>query len=321
MRRWNIRAISVVAAIAACGAGTRAYAQAQPPAGPQVFIDTTYPTQTGTTIPVHAGGNLQQAIDTANPGDTIVIDKGIPLSGTFTLRNKPNPNGQWIVIRTSSALFDPPGRLQPGTRVNGSASADTNEMPHLAATATNQPTFKTDTAASHYRLVGLDVAAGPGPGTNVLLLGSDVASSASDLATDIVIDRCYVHGSDTGDTKRGVAANGIRLAVIDSYVANIHIVNDESQGIAAWNSPGPLKISNNHIEGGGEVILFGGADPGIPPEIVAAFGRALDAEGVTNELVTYEGAPHSFFDRAFEQHREACDDAWRRVLRFIEANR
>jgi dienelactone hydrolase len=28
---------------------------------------------------------------------------------------------------------------------------------------------------------------------------------------------------------------------------------------------------------------------------------------------SYAGAPHSFFDRRFEEHAEASEDAWRRV--------
>ncbi len=60
--------------------------------------------------------------------------------------------------------------------------------------------------------------------------------------------------------------------------------------------------------------LFGGADQGITKEHVEAFGKALDDAAVRNELVTYEGAPHSFFDRTYEQYAEACADAWRRVL-------
>lgn len=66
--------------------------------------------------------------------------------------------------------------------------------------------------------------------------------------------------------------------------------------------------------------LFGGADPGIPPDMVATFERALATAGVEHELVTYEGAPHSFFDRSFEQHAEASADAWRRVLAFVRAH-
>jgi carboxymethylenebutenolidase len=63
--------------------------------------------------------------------------------------------------------------------------------------------------------------------------------------------------------------------------------------------------------------LFGGADEGIPPDAIQAFAKALDGAGVRNEMVVYDGAPHSFFDKKFEQHRDACDDAWRRVLAFV----
>lgn len=66
--------------------------------------------------------------------------------------------------------------------------------------------------------------------------------------------------------------------------------------------------------------LFGGADQSITREDVNAFRGALDAVGVPNELVVYDQAPHSFFDRTFDQHKDACDDAWRRVLTFIQAN-
>jgi carboxymethylenebutenolidase len=63
--------------------------------------------------------------------------------------------------------------------------------------------------------------------------------------------------------------------------------------------------------------LFGGDDPGIPPDQVEAFDRNLAEAGVEHEIVTYPGAPHSFFDRRYEEHAEACADAWRRVLAFL----
>jgi carboxymethylenebutenolidase len=65
--------------------------------------------------------------------------------------------------------------------------------------------------------------------------------------------------------------------------------------------------------------LFGGADQGITEEHVEGFRQVLCEAGVTNELVTYEGAPHSFFDRTYQQHADACADAWRRILAFVEA--
>ncbi len=65
---------------------------------------------------------------------------------------------------------------------------------------------------------------------------------------------------------------------------------------------------------------FGGTDQMISRESVEAFGRALDGAGVANDLKVYEGAPHSFFDRAFDEFKDECDDAWRRMLDFIRAN-
>jgi carboxymethylenebutenolidase len=66
--------------------------------------------------------------------------------------------------------------------------------------------------------------------------------------------------------------------------------------------------------------LFGGADQAIPADAVDAFRTALDAVHVTNELVTYPGAPHSFFDKRYEEYRDACDDAWRRIHEFVGIN-
>ena len=64
--------------------------------------------------------------------------------------------------------------------------------------------------------------------------------------------------------------------------------------------------------------LMGGADEGIPVEDVNAFDEALDTAGIEHELVVYPGAPHSFFDRKFAEHADASEDAWNRVLAFLE---
>jgi carboxymethylenebutenolidase len=66
--------------------------------------------------------------------------------------------------------------------------------------------------------------------------------------------------------------------------------------------------------------LFGGADPGIPASDVQAFDDALTRAGMPHELHTYEGAPHSFFDRRATDYAAASEDAWRRMLGFIAAN-
>ncbi len=65
------------------------------------------------------------------------------------------------------------------------------------------------------------------------------------------------------------------------------------------------------------LALQAGDDANITPELNAAFDAALTAAGVDHELVTYDGAPHSFFDRKFADYAEASDDAWQRTLAFI----
>jgi carboxymethylenebutenolidase len=65
------------------------------------------------------------------------------------------------------------------------------------------------------------------------------------------------------------------------------------------------------------LAIYGGADEKITPDDADAFAEALNAGGVLQESVVYEGAPHSFFDRGMEEHAEACADAWRLVLRFM----
>ena len=66
------------------------------------------------------------------------------------------------------------------------------------------------------------------------------------------------------------------------------------------------------------LALQAGADQHITAEQNAAFEEALAAAGVEHEVVIYERAPHSFFDRRQENFAEASEDAWNRVLAFIE---
>jgi carboxymethylenebutenolidase len=66
------------------------------------------------------------------------------------------------------------------------------------------------------------------------------------------------------------------------------------------------------------LALQAGDDAHITPEQNAAFDAALTDAGVEHEVVTYDGAPHSFFDRKQEEFQDASDDAWRRVLEFID---
>lgn len=51
--------------------------------------------------------------------------------------------------------------------------------------------------------------------------------------------------------------------MIDSHLSDFKEVGADSQALCGWNGPGPFKIVNNYLEGAGENIMFGGADPSI----------------------------------------------------------
>ena len=68
------------------------------------------------------------------------------------------------------------------------------------------------------------------------------------------------------------------------------------------------------------LALQGGADQAITHEDNVEFEHALREAGKEYELVEYEGAPHSFFDRKQQEFQAASDDAWRRTLDFVEAH-
>jgi hypothetical protein len=223
---------------------------------PRVYIDTSMPPQTA-SISVAAGGDLQAAIDNASCGTTIMLASGATFTGKFILPNK-NCVG-WIIIRTNTA----DSNLPPlGTRINPSYAS------MLAKVVTNNaaPVFQTDSGAHQYRLLGLNIGMTSGISdvkTGLIVIGNH-ESTLSDLPHDITIDRCYIHGDPLDSLRRGIAANGASVAVIDSYISEVHEAdNGDTQAVWASNSPGPLKLVDNYLEAAGENVMFGGADPAI----------------------------------------------------------
>jgi carboxymethylenebutenolidase len=65
------------------------------------------------------------------------------------------------------------------------------------------------------------------------------------------------------------------------------------------------------------LAIYGGADRGIPAQAREAFDDALASAGIEHHTITFDGAPHSFFDRKAADHADASDETWREVLAFI----
>ena len=229
---------------------------------PRTFLTTAPPVQSGTVRTVAANcSDLQHQIDAAQAGDTVQIPAGTTCTGNFVLPKKP-ASASWIVIRTAT----PDSMLPPGVRVNPQTAGK------LARILTPKPlaAIRTDPGAHHYRLIGLEIGLIPNFNAvfnyGIVLFGdsSEAQKSMASVPSDLVLDRCYVHGNPTINVSRAVALNSARSAIIDSYLSEIHAEGFDTQAIAGWNGPGPYKIVNNYLEGAGENLMFGGATGYIP---------------------------------------------------------
>jgi hypothetical protein len=223
------------------------------PALPRLTLDTTMVSPSGRVIAVPAGGNLQAALNASQPGDVIELPAGSTFVGNFTLPNK--SGAAWITVRSVSYSRLPP----PGSRVSPRDEASMSKL----VSPNSAPALSTAPRAHHYRLIGIEITTTSSVNFNLVLLESPRQTSLGTVPTDIVIDRCYIHGTLEGEIRRGVALNGANLAVIDSYLSDFHQRDADTQAIAGWNGPGPFKIVNNYLEAAGENVIFGGADPAI----------------------------------------------------------
>jgi hypothetical protein len=239
---------------------------------PLVYIDTTWnPPTGGTTWAVHTSAQLSTALQNSVPGDTIVLDAGATYNGYFALNAKSNPNNKWIYIMSSAIA-----NLPVGTRVAPTDAANMAKVvtPNVAAA------FQVNGGANHYRLAGLEITSASNYGCNpthtppincfsYFLIGSQ--ANPTPLPDSITIDRCYIHGSPTQDVTTAVQATASNYAVIDSYISDIHTTGFDTQAVASYWSPGPIKITNNFLSAAGENIMFGGsggaANPYIPSDI------------------------------------------------------
>ncbi|MEJ7709164.1 MAG: hypothetical protein WKF84_04725 [Pyrinomonadaceae bacterium] len=246
---------------------TSATAQtADGPSAPEVFVDTTYRAPSGAIVNVPSGGDVQAALNSAQPGDTIVLAQGatyVAPYGGLVLPNKSNPNNLWIVVRTSNLAGVP----VEGMRVKPSLHA--SAMPKLI-TPNGSQVLRTSSPVHHYRFVGIEfgIAKGNLSVSSLIAIGKDGSSqdTLSEVPHHIIFDRCYIHGNTVGNARHGVVLNSAYSAVIDSHISDFHHSDGaaDSQAILGWNGPGPFKIVNNYLEAASENIMFGGADPTIP---------------------------------------------------------
>src|SRR5262249_39738605 len=222
---------------------------------------TPPPTPTGGTIDVPAGGDLQAAIDAAQPGDTIVLAAGATYPGSFILRAK--DGSSFITIQSSAPEWSVP---PDGVRVTPD---NAGQLAKVEGGDAGQAAFISEPGAHHYRLLLLELV-NTYAANQIVEVGSYGLNTLADVPHDIVFDRCYIHGDATNGQKRGILLNAANAWVINSYISDIKSSESDSQAIGISNGPGPFTIANNYLEASGENIMSGGSDPTIPNLVPSA---------------------------------------------------
>jgi carboxymethylenebutenolidase len=89
-------------------------------------------------------------------------------------------------------------------------------------------------------------------------------------------------------------------------------------GAGRGGTPAPADVTDrmtNPLLG-----IVAGADRATSAEDIARFEAALTASGVEHRFVTYDAAPHSFFDRKADEFTDASRQAWEEVLTFVRGH-
>ncbi len=206
------------------------------------------------TILVHAGDDLQAAINAAAGGDILELDASATFTGNYTL---PIHSGAAIVIRSAGSLPAVGVRVTPAT-----AALFAKIQPDTGG----GPAFATIPACQNWTLLGLELLATPTGDNDILTLGdgSSAQNTLASVPSNLVVDRCYIHGDASYGQKRGISLQSGTTTIKNCYISDIKKTGQDAQAIAGWNGPGPWTIDNCYLEATTENFLVGGATIQIP---------------------------------------------------------
>ncbi len=142
-------------------------------------------------------------------------------------------------------------------------------------------------------------------------------TTQENIAADVATGEAYLR-SDEGGAVKSVFTVGFCFGGSSSW--NQSALNPDLNGCIGFYGRPPRVAEYITKMKAPLLLLIAGADSATPLEESRELEKKLVAAEVPVESHVYEGAPHSFFDRGFVQWKEACDDAWRRILDFVRKN-
>jgi carboxymethylenebutenolidase len=152
------------------------------------------------------------------------------------------------------------------------------------------------------------------------------ATKPDTLQADIAACAAYLRGKEGGQVRAlfsvgfcfGGALSYLQAASTLGYAGVIGFYG-WPLGLKRWpDRPRPIDAAAQYRAP--VLSIYGGADEGIPEADRTAFADALRKAGVKHEEHVYPGAPHSFFDRKYQEFADASADAWKHVQSFIRSH-
>ena len=232
------------------------------------------------TISVPAGGDLYAALNSAQCGDTVILDAGATfvvsgLEQPFVLKKNTACTGgpsEWITVQGSNAASLPVTfkNLSP-------AQLRALNLPRLV-TNTSTPALEAVAEAHHYRVIGLEIT-NDSRSQSVInngLVFAGIRHGSSPIVTlqtvphHIEFDRVWVHSEEDGtDSTVATALRGFMLGAADITIKNSRVAGfrafapgtlspQSTQAVLIEKGPGPYTIHNSFLEAWFTSIFTGG---------------------------------------------------------------
>lgn len=230
----------------------------------------TLPTIVAPTPPIEARvvpaadtAALTTALATAMPGDVIELEPGVSYRSAYVVSRGD------LTIRTRGI----------DAAVSASTRVTTDDAPALARIVTGGALSSLTIDAPNVRVVGVEIA------TDATDAPSIVRTSTT--ATDVILDRLWVHGSDARDARAGLELNGARTVLTHSHVSEIHAMRGPRPAVLLYTFGSSMAILDNHLESSGEGVVFGTEVP-LTPES-APRDAVVCGNHLTRPLTWYPG--------------------------------